>query len=174
MVMRWRDVLTVLGLGLAMVGAVTVQRARGREQAEFNRVAAELNRLALEISYRSVTGQSVERNDLGWPTTVKPEWFEEGQAPRNFMADPAAPWLEVAGPEERNLDHPRLRMLVSEQIAGFWYNPARGVVRARVPVMVSDSAALELYNRLNGSSLASIFDGADERVASQTAARRRR
>ena len=171
--MRWRDALTVLGLGLAMAGAVAVQRSRGREQAEFNRVAAELNRLALEVSYRSVTGHAVERNSFGWPTTVSPSWFEDGEAPRNFMADPGAPWVEVAAPEDRELDHPRLRMLVNDQVAGFWYNPGKGVVRARVPVMVSDDVALDLYNRLNASNLSSIFDGADERLTQSSSKRRR-
>jgi len=171
--MRWRDAITVLGLGLAMAGAVAVQRARGREQAEINRVAAELNRLSLEISYRSVTGHAVERNDLGWPTTVNPEWFERAEAPRNLMADPEAPWVEVAGPDEHALDHPRVRMLVTGEMAGFWYNPGTGVVRARVPVMVSDEAALALYNRLNGSDLTSIFDGAADRLSQSTGRRRR-
>jgi hypothetical protein len=164
MLMRWRDLLTVIGLALAIAGGLAVERARGREQAEINRAAAELNRLSLEISYRSVTGQGVERNEFGWPTTVNPDWFEKGDAPRNSLADPDAPWIEIAGPEDRTLDHPRIRMLVNDRVAGFWYNPGTGVVRARVPVMVSDDAALELYNRLNASELASIFDSVGDRL----------
>lgn len=171
--MRWRDLLTVLGLALAIAGAAAIQRARGREQAEFNRLAAELNRLSLEISFRSVTGHAVERNEFGWPTTASPEWFEAGEAPVNVMADPGAPWIEIAGPEDLGLDHPRVRMLVNDQTAGFWYNPGTGVVRARVPVMVSDDAALELYNRLNASELTSIFDGAGERLSRSTPRGRR-
>ncbi len=155
--MRWRDALTVLGLSLAIAGAIAVQRARGREQAEFNRAAAELNRLALEISYRSVTGHT-ERNEFGWPTTIKPEWFEDGGAPRNMLARSDAPWVEIAEPQDQSLDHPRIRMLLDENTAGFWYNPGNGIVRARVPVMVNDETALALYNRLNACELTSIFD----------------
>jgi hypothetical protein len=170
--MRWRDALTMLGLVIAVAGAIALQRARGREQAEFNRAAAELNRLALEISYRSVTGQGAQRNEYGWPTDVSPAWFEEGQAPRNTLASPAAPWLEIAAPEDRGLEHPRIRMLIDETVAGFWYNPGTGIVRARVPVMVSDDEALALYNRLNACDLHSIFDAAPaEAVLSRTASR---
>jgi len=33
--------------------------------------------------------------------------------------------------------------------AMFWYNPARGVIRARVPRTLSDADAVALYNDVN-------------------------
>jgi hypothetical protein len=50
-------------------------------------------------------------------------------------------------------------MAFDRSIAAFWYNPANGVVRARVPVTISDQRATELYNRINGVFLTSIFEG---------------
>jgi hypothetical protein len=32
----------------------------------------------------------------------------------------------------------------------FWYNPARGIVRARVPDQTTDEATLSLYESING------------------------
>jgi hypothetical protein len=42
-------------------------------------------------------------------------------------------------------------------MAAFWYNPYQGILRARVPVMISDEESLSVYNRINSSSLTSIF-----------------
>jgi hypothetical protein len=59
--------------------------------------------------------------------------------------------------------HPPVRLTLDDRMASFWYNPYQGVVRARVPVQVNDDAALELYNRINGCSLLSIFDRGEGR-----------
>ncbi|RMD62322.1 MAG: hypothetical protein D6824_06910 [Planctomycetota bacterium] len=53
-----------------------------------------------------------------------------------------------------------MRVAVDESVASFWYNPGTGAVRARVPATVSDQRAVELYNRVNNTSLRSIFEGA--------------
>ena len=66
--------------------------------------------------------------------------------------------VEVAGEADAHLLHPRVRMTVDEEMAGFWYNPYQGIVRARVPVLVSDKDATELYNRLNNASLTSLLE----------------
>ena len=49
----------------------------------------------------------------------------------------------------------------------FWYNPYQGVIRTRIPPMISDQRSVELYNRLNRCSLPSIF--ATERPADDPA-----
>lgn len=71
---------------------------------------------------------------------------------------PDRPWLEVAPAADADLLHPRVRVTIDEGLAAFWYNPFQGVVRARVPVLVSDTDATALYNRVNGTSLSSIFE----------------
>ena len=65
--------------------------------------------------------------------------------------------MDLATRDEADLDNPMVKMTADPRLAGFWYNPHLGVVRARVPVMVSDVESLELYNRVNGTRLASIF-----------------
>jgi len=88
--------------------------------------------------------------------TIDPAWFQEA-APGNPLLDEDRPWVEVAGTSQADLLHPPVRMAVEKSIAAFWYNPYQGVVRARVPVMVSDDKATELYNRVNGTGMSSIF-----------------
>jgi hypothetical protein len=48
-------------------------------------------------------------------------------------------------------------MTIDSKRAGYWYNPNQGIVRARVPVGISDDRALRLYNRINGTALTSIY-----------------
>ena len=75
----------------------------------------------------------------------------------NDLVTPERPWLEVAPASQKDLDHPPVRMTITDEIAAFWYNPGTGIVRARVPVTVSDRRATELYNSINGTTLVSIF-----------------
>ena len=43
-------------------------------------------------------------------------------------------------------------------VAQFWYNPRHGVIRARVPMAMSDAETLAIYNQVNGSNLQSLFE----------------
>ncbi len=154
--MRWiLDAIAVLTL-IGLVAAVVMHRrtVAGREEL-VEQTASELRRLELEIKYRAVT-QGTELNELGWPVTVSAGWFED--PPRNRLVTAGRVWVEVAGEADANLLHPTVRMTVDDNLAGFWYNPFQGIVRARVPVMVSDSDATALYNRINGTSLASLLE----------------
>jgi hypothetical protein len=40
----------------------------------------------------------------------------------------------------------------------FWYNPALGIVRARVPRTLSDADAIDTYNRVNGTAIRSLVE----------------
>jgi hypothetical protein len=62
----------------------------------------------------------------------------------------------VASEEDAGADHPRDPMAAGPGLAQFWYNPSKGVVRARVPDDVSEATALRLYNRVNDSHLTSL------------------
>jgi hypothetical protein len=64
--------------------------------------------------------------------------------------------VEVASEEEAGLVHPTVRIALDEKSAAFWYNPYQGVVRARVPVEMTDEAATALYNTINRTNIASI------------------
>lgn len=155
--MRWvLDILAVLTAAGLIAAVVMFQRVQGQSEAQVERAATDLRRLELEIKYRSVT-KNAELNEFGWPVTVDPKWFGE-DLPRNMLVSTRGAWIEIAGPGEAKLLNPRVRLAVDDSIAGFWYNPAQGVIRARVPVMVSDQEAVDLYNRINGTALASAFE----------------
>ena len=66
--------------------------------------------------------------------------------------------------DERHRDylHPHNLVAGDSSIAGFWYNPYQGLVRARVPPGVSDATVLKLYNEINDCTLESIFPEREE------------
>jgi len=101
-------------------------------------------------------------NERGYPVMVSPGWFKDedgkGTVPVNPLMGEGQPWLEIAGEHDAGLEHPPVRLAVSESLAQFWYNPYQGIVRARIPVMVSDVKSTDLYNRVNGTALAGILD----------------
>lgn len=155
--MRWvLDIIAVLTAAGLVAAVVTFQQAQGQDEQKIVRAASDLRRIELEIKYRAVT-KSAPLNEYGWPVTVDPAWFDN-DPPRNTLVTPKRPWVEIAGEAEAKLMQPRVRLAVDETLAGFWYNPYQGVVRARVPVLLSDQDTLNLYNRLNGSSLRSVFE----------------
>lgn len=89
--------------------------------------------------------------DTVFPAGLSPLWFNSG-LPLNTAVPGWHPWLDVA-PQGDLDDHPPDPIVKQEVQAGLWYNPNRGVVRARVTDQGSDMATLQLYNRLNGSEL---------------------
>jgi hypothetical protein len=140
-----------------IAGAVLFLRSRQEREALIERAAGELRRVELELKYRAAA-RLPGLNERGWPAQLQQEWFNGPTGvPTNPLVSPERPWMDMATSEEHDLDHPLLKMTADPRLAGFWYNPALGVVRARVPVMVSDEETLELYNRVNGTRLASIF-----------------
>ncbi len=150
--------LVVLATLLAVIaGAVLHNRAVDREHAAVQEVREGLRRIEKAIRVKSAT-ETTEVNGRGWPIDIDPDWFEDNP-PQNRLLTPDRPWLEIAPTDQATLMHPPIRMAFDRSIAAFWYNPANGVVRARVPVTISDQRATELYNRINGVFLTSIFEG---------------
>ena len=153
---RFIDVLAVLtlaGLGAAIFYA---QKDRYDHEQAVEQVSEAVRIFDLKIKYHAAT-EGAELTARGWPVTIDPAWFE-GAVPRNPLVSADRPWLEIAGPDDAELQHPRLRMTVDLTVASFWYNPYNGALRARVPVTTSDAEALQMYNTVNHSSLTSIFD----------------
>jgi hypothetical protein len=165
--LRWlRYIMLALALAGA-IGAFAYRRAAvAREQMLVD--SARDTVLAIEQKVRYLKAlEELELNDFGWPDVVDPRWFSGG-APRNAMLDARHPWLEVASTLEYTLDHPVQRVAINEQLAGLWYNPAKGIVRARVPQTVSDEKTMELYNRINGASITELFDSSPRRRILET------
>jgi len=170
--MRW--VLDAVGLVLVLAmlaGVVYYNRDAREHEAAIQRACANRHRMELEVRYRAASRLG-GLNARGWPKTVDAKWFE-GFPPRNSLLPPDRPWVEIAMPEQAGMRDPPVRMAVNDSLAGFWYSPYLGIVRARVPVMVSDQEAVELYNRVNSRNLVSIFQqsnlGEDELTAALAA-----
>ncbi len=161
---RWFiDIAALAILGMLAFGVLHVMREQSEEEAAVERTATAVRRMELEVKYRGATGE-VTVTGRGFPTTVDPTWFKD-DPPLNELVSRDRPWVEVATPDQADMLHPSVRMTLDDRTAAFWYNPYQGVVRARVPVLVNDDAALNLYNQINGSTLLSIFDRGEERVS---------
>jgi hypothetical protein len=101
---------------------------------------------------------------VAYPQLIETLWFEE-EVPTNLLLDSNRPWVEIAGENELGLRHPRNPTVDGGHHAMFWYNPALGVVRARVPRTLSDAEALTIYNEVNGTRLLdlTVLSGAEDR-----------
>ena len=153
--MRWIRDITLLLILIGIAGAlVWWQTTRREEQARIDKTTADTQRLEREVRFRSAT-KACELNARGWPITVDPAWFET-DPPHNQVVSEDRPWVEIASEEEAGLQHPRDRLTLDEKLAAFWYNPYQGVVRARVPVSMTDAEATSLYNTINRTMISSI------------------
>jgi hypothetical protein len=140
--------------------AVTWQRSEGHaEQAVFNAASDARRAIEREIRIRAATGDAT-LNERGWPDTIVPDWFGR-KVPRNPFVGADHPWLEVATDADANLIDPPIRQALTRDVAGFWYNPNNGVLRARVGPRVTDADAIDLYNRLNAANVATLFAPAE-------------
>lgn len=154
--MRWlAGVVAAACVSAVGVGIGRVYQERLERAQRLDHTADAVTRLQRELAVRSAT-KTAACNERGYPTTVDPAWFKDGY-PVNELLDDDHPWLEVAGEEEAELTHPSVRVAVKDDTPTLWYNPYLGVVRARVPVSVSDEDALAAYNKVNGSNLTSLF-----------------
>ncbi|MCA3005155.1 MAG: hypothetical protein LW650_13980 [Planctomycetaceae bacterium] len=164
--LKWIVNLTAL---ICLAGAGIGLSVHLNQETESEHRAAQ-TAYAVEVITQVVDLQAVKTSTQtsisGWPEKIDPAWFDSQKGvPRNALVDeadaragvPGRPWVDVAGPAEAGLHHPRIRQTVNGQLAMFWYNPALGVVRARVPVLVSDSDATDLYNEVNRTRLVSLF-----------------
>ncbi len=148
---------TIVGLCVAALLAVVWAKS-SREQDEVARAsgaASAIRNIQQVLSYQAAYDKAPS-NSRGWPITIDPAWFG-GDVPRNPLVTAQHPWIEIAPPSDAGLLHPAVRLAVSPALAGLWYNPYQGVVRARVPVMISDAKSVALYNQVNGTTLATIF-----------------
>ncbi len=156
------DTLLALMLAAILVGVVFHTRADREVNEARSTTRLELRRFQQQISLQSALAK-VERTERGYPTTIDPDWFQ-GNLPSNPLLGPEHPWVEIAGPTQDNLMHPQERVAGHKGVAKFWYNPYTGVVRARVPVGLSDSDSVSLYNYVNDANLPDLFaDGRRKR-----------
>lgn len=153
---RLLDILVATMVAALLAGGLWVLHTWREEQRTIDEVRENVRRIEQQVRVQASLGR-VEINGRGWPTTIDPSWFTS-DPPRNSLLTPNRPWMEIAPPEHTDLEHPMARVALDRSMAAFWYNPGRGIVRARVPVTISDRTATKLYNTVNGTSLGSIFD----------------
>jgi len=139
-----------------LAGIVLYDQRRDGREAAIEQTREAIGVIDREIKLQSALG-AVELTVQGHPESVDPAWFKTGLPQNALLGDRNVPWLEVAGPRDRELTHPSQRTVGEAAGAAFWYNPYRGVVRARVPGGLSDASTLDLYNRVNGTSIDSLF-----------------
>lgn len=150
------NTLALLLLCALVAGLVWQHRAKEADRARVDAARSALRQIQRTVTVQAGLG-SAEVNGRGWPVTIDPSWFD-GAPPWNALVSRLRPWVEVAPPEHASLVHPIVRMTINDDVAAFWYNPGNGIIRARVPVTVSDRQATELYNAVNGTLLQSIFE----------------
>jgi hypothetical protein len=149
------DSLVALMLTAILGGVVYYSRADSELERNIKLAHSEVRRLQSQIMLQAAL-ESTPLTQRGYPVTVKPEWFH-GNVPLNPLLESGHPWLEIAGPAQRDLEHPQRPVATRNDAAQFWYNPYTGDVRARVPAEVADANALSLYNRVNDCHLDSLF-----------------
>ena len=103
-------------------------------------------RFAAELRVRSALAGAATSTS-GWVHEVNPDWFRA--IPRNHLLPGSHSWLEIATPDQARLRHPMKRTADGPDEAAWWYNPATGDLRARVPTHGSHEAAKTLYAIVN-------------------------
>jgi hypothetical protein len=142
------DVLIVCSAAAVLVTTLRMYQSGLAEQSDIESTRAALSTIDAEIGIRSALGGPA-LNQYGHPPSVDPAWFGDAE-PRNALAESPAPWIEMALDHEAALMHPTDPTFCGGRGAMFWYNPIRGVVRARVPQQASDATSRELYELVNG------------------------
>jgi len=147
------DSLIALMLVAVLSGILLSHRQHTEQAVSVQGVQAALSELQTRTILHGALGET-DVNEMGHPTQVSAMWFERG-APVNDLVPPEQPWIDFA-PSGDFGHHPPDPVITKPTQAGFWYNPASGVFRARVLPQLSDAATLELYNKVNHASLDSL------------------
>ncbi len=144
--------IAILATGI-FASLLLQRRQESRTAEQVVRVRQSLAQLQEQALFYGIL-REVELGPSGLPTQISPLWFRQG-LPMNTMVPGRQPWIDIAPPGDLSEDPPDPVITRPDQ-AGFWYNPNRGVFRARVTPQWSDEATLRLYNELNGTTRQSL------------------
>lgn len=146
------DSLIATMLVMLLAGVVWAHRTGRQIEESQQHVYDALAVLHEQTVYHGALGDA-ELSDTGFPQQIAPSWFGD-RMPFNRFADARRPWIDVAPPGDMG-EHPPDPIIneLDRDQAGFWYNPNRGVFRARVPALTTDAETLALYNDVNNASL---------------------
>lgn len=142
------DVLVVGAAAGGLVIGLNLYQSDLERQTAIDTTRAAVSTMNSQVAMRSLMPESM-LNEQGFPVAIDPGWFDPSE-PRNAFANNGAPWVEIARDAETVRLHPIVPTFRSGRGAMFWYNPARGLIRARVPEQTTDTATRELYAQVNG------------------------
>lgn len=148
------DSLVALMLAGILAGVVIQNRHRDEHMARIQTTRDAIHQIEQHLKVQ-IALEQVELTDAGWPRTIDPQWFPL-QQPRNVLLPDNRAWVEVIGPQDRHLRHPKSITGDNRDLATFWYNPYQGIIRARIPAGLTDVETVALYNQVNGTTLSSI------------------
>ncbi len=164
------DTLIALMLVGILVGVLLYHRQRTAELRDIALVHQSLAMLHEQAIYHGALqplndpqdGGQAAQGENPMPATISLAWFGLS-IPVNPLAPVLSgdqPWLDLAPPGDSG-DHPPDPVITRPTQAAFWYNPARGIFRARIGPQFSNTQALTLYNRLNQTALQTLPTGND-------------
>ena len=146
----------ILIVGLVLLVRFPARTGLAAAQAEADAVThTRAARIAIQEQIDLHTGLSpATQRTRTTPQSVDPSWFGPS-VPTNpfFPASSGIPWMEIAPAEERGLEHPRALVADRRDQASFWYNPAIGVVRARVSGAGSEADVRARYEAVNADTI---------------------
>ncbi|GJM23825.1 MAG: hypothetical protein DHS20C16_02400 [Phycisphaerae bacterium] len=85
-----------------------------------------------------------------YPTTIDSTWFSSGVGPTHPENSFGVTNVEVEDASGKS--HPTNKVLKAGIGGAFWYNPAEGIIRARVADQGTSNSTLTFYNQVNESS----------------------
>jgi len=103
-------------------------------------------RFAAELRLRSALA-GADISTSGWVQDAQPSWFR--RLPRNLLLPETHAWVEIATTDDARRRHPELREVVTDRDAAWWYNPATGDLRARIPASGRSNSNFDLYALVN-------------------------
>ncbi len=147
------DTMIALLLVGVLAGLLWYHRDQQNEVRQVQAVHDALSALYEESLYHGTDPDSLTA--AGFPKTISITWFDN-HVPMNETVPTTQPWLDVA-PMGDGSDHPPDPVILSSTQAGFWYNPQRGIFRARVMPRFSEQETVDFYNKLNHTALKSLM-----------------
>jgi len=146
MQLRLNTICLLVLMALTFGAWTHLDRCAERERLVERTVVAQ-QRMQSEIRLRSAL-EGAKKSPRGWVMEVKAGWFSEGRPENPLLTDAWRPWIDVAQAEQHALLHPTER-IARKGIAAWWYNPGKGIVRARVPEQATLRRTAELYEIVN-------------------------
>ncbi len=145
------DVAIVLMLLAAAGGGVWRYRSQEQQHDDAAVVLAQVERLR-DVMFMHRDLKPSDPPQLHFPDQLHSDWFEPADRPSNVLLHGDRPWIDLAAKDSPAM-HPPDPVALSTDHAAFWYNPALGIVRARVPRQPTGPLTLALYNEVNGVAL---------------------